>query len=269
MENWCQQHALASFHLAAGGFLLILAYLIWGAGPLLFHRSTRPIVPFLLLGSSFMVGTLTWLWCALLTTASFGFGGLIVGILLAGLGVVPLGIIAVLRNNAWIPAASIIVGIVATFTLRALGGVVVSLIERSHQSGSKREPRRCPTWLRWLLVPIATVCVTWLFTSTVEVLIWPLADSYGEPAWTTEAFRFGGTFCMPYVAIIAGARTAPAKYSFVVASILASLALAWGLTGMGRTYLLPYLLGLLVAWISFWVTRKTQPPLLARREARP
>lgn len=257
MEHWCQLHLFDSFRLAAGAFFLILAYLIWGGGPLLFHRSTRPLVPFLLLGSSIMVGALTWLWSALLTAASFGLGGLIFGILLAGLGVVPFGIIAALLNHAWIAAASIAVGIVVTYSLRAVSLLVIQRIERSQEPVSNHEPRRFPNWLRWLLLPIAAVATPWLFTSGVEVLIWPLADYFdGEPAWATEAFRFGGVFCLPYVAIIAGGRTAPPKNSFVVACILTLMAAGWGGAGMSRTHALPYLLGLLLAWASFFATRK-------------
>ena len=56
-------------------------------------RRTRPFTGLILFLFSYLLGAATWLYGAAITFASFGWFGLFVGLVLFGIGVVPMGII--------------------------------------------------------------------------------------------------------------------------------------------------------------------------------
>ena len=90
--------AIIEWALDASGFMMGLAVWVFPlvlvtTAVLVIFRRTRPWGGVILCYFSMLVGTATWFFGAAATFASFGWFGLIVGLLLLGLGVVPLGII--------------------------------------------------------------------------------------------------------------------------------------------------------------------------------
>ncbi len=85
---------------AAGSYTILLsiswltvALLVVVVLPMAFFRRTRETAGGIIFGSSFLFGITTWLLGATMTLVSMGWFGIVLGFFLAGVGVVPLGII--------------------------------------------------------------------------------------------------------------------------------------------------------------------------------
>lgn len=94
--------------------------------PMAVFRRTRGAAGTSIFVVSYIMGITAWFLGATLTFASFGWVGLIIGLLVFGIGVVPLGIIG---GFFWLDggtaiAASLLVLVVLTFVSR-LGGVAL------------------------------------------------------------------------------------------------------------------------------------------------
>ena len=90
--------------------------------PLALFRRTRVFSGTLLFALSYLFGATIWLLGAGITVASFGWLGLIVGLLVFGIGVVPLGIIgAYFKLNMLEISVSLIVMSIITYGARAIG----------------------------------------------------------------------------------------------------------------------------------------------------
>ena len=83
------------------------------------------------LASSYLLGMTTWLLGVLLTLHYWGMMGLVIGLCLGIVGVVPLGIVAATMNADWSMVAMMIVGALATYGARK---VASSAIEDSARS---------------------------------------------------------------------------------------------------------------------------------------
>lgn len=88
--NWLPD-ALASTTLTA---FLILA-------PLGIFKWTRPFAGASLIFASYFFGITLWFWGAVATFEYWGWPGLIVGVVLLGVGVVPTGLIALALHSQW------------------------------------------------------------------------------------------------------------------------------------------------------------------------
>jgi hypothetical protein len=71
--------------------------------------------------ASYFYGFLTWVWGFVAAYFIWGKTGIIVGLLLFGVGVVPVGFLAALLNGQWLGLAFITFGIVLTYGTRAIG----------------------------------------------------------------------------------------------------------------------------------------------------
>jgi hypothetical protein len=71
--------------------------------------------------ASTVFGAMTWV-CGLgVTYEAWGIGGVIVGLVFAGVGIVPVAMLAVLLQGEWQALIVFVIFIVLTFGLRALG----------------------------------------------------------------------------------------------------------------------------------------------------
>ncbi len=119
MRQWVMEFTLSTYR-----FLLPIAWVVLGVSiavllPLCAWRKTRASAAGWLLASSYIIGITTWFLGAGITFASFGWFGLIIGLLILGVGVVPLGIVgAFFKLDANGLALSILVMLVVTFSLR-------------------------------------------------------------------------------------------------------------------------------------------------------
>jgi uncharacterized protein DUF4339 len=107
----------------------LIRYAIWAAGlgivlmpvvvlPLAFIKATKKASAFGLLASSYVFGTCMWMMGTLTAYFYWGFKGLMVGILLFGIGVVPIGLLAGLLNADWTVVMIIGMGMMLTYGAR-------------------------------------------------------------------------------------------------------------------------------------------------------
>lgn len=93
----------------------------WIVLTLVVIRRTRSLGGIIMFSFSYLLGAATWFYGAAVSFATFGWFGLILGLLVMGVGVVPLGIIG---GFVYLDAriAWEIIGLsVATFALRGIG----------------------------------------------------------------------------------------------------------------------------------------------------
>ena len=109
--------------------LIILIFL----GP---FRKTRGFAGATLLYSSFLFGLTAWLAGLFLTYGFWGIIGVIVGLFILGIGVVPIGLLACIFNSAWGPFWTLAILVAITFGARIIGFSLVSSLEE------KNEPER-------------------------------------------------------------------------------------------------------------------------------
>jgi hypothetical protein len=101
---------------------ITLAVIVCVLIPMAFIRRFRGPASKGMLLMSFIIGITTWLLGAVATFASFGWIGLIIGLVLLGVGVVPLGIVGALFSlNEWTLAISLCAMTAITLLIRALG----------------------------------------------------------------------------------------------------------------------------------------------------
>lgn len=118
------QQTIAEWAFDASRLMMILvnlgAPLILVGFVLSIFRRTRPWTGLILIGFSFLLGAATWFYGAAVSFASFGWIGLFLGLFLAGVGVVPLGIIGGFVVDSGV-ALGLIAMLVGTFACRMIG----------------------------------------------------------------------------------------------------------------------------------------------------
>jgi hypothetical protein len=88
--------------------------------PLLIFKKTREFSVTGLMIASCIFGTTTWVWSLLLAYFFWGFMGLFIGLSLAGVGVVPIAMLAVIFNGEWSTLWELIFLVILTFGVRFL-----------------------------------------------------------------------------------------------------------------------------------------------------
>ena len=88
--------------------------------PLAIFRKTRPVSAIGLMIASYVFGATLWFYGLLMAYAGWGLVGIIVGLVLAGVGVVPVAALAALIHGEWAVVGQIAVGLVLTFGVRFL-----------------------------------------------------------------------------------------------------------------------------------------------------
>jgi hypothetical protein len=121
MREWIAETAMSAF-----GVMLPVALIALGIAVLLLpfaaFRSTRGFAGLALTILSYVFGITAWLYGAACSFAAFGWVGLIIGLMLAGVGVVPLAMIAGLFKAdvpimvTWILLALVAATLLARFT---------------------------------------------------------------------------------------------------------------------------------------------------------
>jgi hypothetical protein len=86
--------------------------------PLAIPRATRGISSVALLIASYVFGATLWMEGLLLTLAIWGLGAVFFGLFLAGIGVVPIAMLATLFKGMWSPLIELVLLTIMTFTSR-------------------------------------------------------------------------------------------------------------------------------------------------------
>ncbi len=134
--------SIASFCAEAYSFLLPLFELgtvivVFVLLPLALFKSTRGAVGTIMYGASWFFGITTWFLGATITFATWGWVGLLIGLFMAGVGVVPIGILAAfisLKSSEF--GFSLILMCVVVFATR-LGGIALMHRAAVHQAGGE------------------------------------------------------------------------------------------------------------------------------------
>lgn len=101
--------------------LLLLAQIII-AVPLAVLKKCRGVSSMILRAAFPVVVLLVWLRCLLLTYIAWGFIGIVIGVLLAGVGVIPLSLVALLCKGQWLLFGETLLVVAIAFGLFAFGG---------------------------------------------------------------------------------------------------------------------------------------------------
>ena len=90
--------------------------------PLGIFKKTKGASSIGLVASSFVYGLTLWFWALLLTYYAWGAIAVFIGLFLAGVGVVPIAMLATAINGEWATTAQIVLLLGFTFGSRLLGG---------------------------------------------------------------------------------------------------------------------------------------------------
>lgn len=117
---------IETFLTALSGFAIVISITI--LLPLAIFKRTRLFAGVVLYLFSYIFGATTWVLGFIVTLSFWGFWGVFIGLLLAGIGVVPLGMIASAINGQWGVFWILSANLVFVIATRA---IAISLIEHS------------------------------------------------------------------------------------------------------------------------------------------
>lgn len=114
-------------------FLWTLAACVFILGPTALLRSTRGFSTIGLMVASYAFGFVLWVWSFLLVLELWGIFAVVIGLLLAGIGIVPVAILAALFHAQWESLGDLAIMIVATFGARILAVWLASKVDRERE----------------------------------------------------------------------------------------------------------------------------------------
>ena len=114
---WVSAHI---FEYVIIGALIAFAVCIFILTPLSFFHKTRIVPMFGFMVCSYVFGLCTWILGLLTAYIYWGIGGIFIGLVLGGIGVVPIGILAALFHPDWGTALMLVVASVFTFGARGI-----------------------------------------------------------------------------------------------------------------------------------------------------
>jgi hypothetical protein len=125
MREWIIQNTIATYIFLLPLSFIALAIAVLILLPLAIWRKTRPAAGIGFFVVSYVFGATTWFLGATVTFGSFGWIGLIFGLFILGIGVVPLGIIGAffslgISELGW----SLCVMLVITLAARVAGAIL-------------------------------------------------------------------------------------------------------------------------------------------------
>ena len=94
--------------------------------PTALFRRTRGIAGIGLFIASYIFGATLWVWAFLLTYMLWGMGALIIGLLIFGIGVVPIAMLATLFKGEWYLLGNLSLLLVFTFGARMFGAYLAT-----------------------------------------------------------------------------------------------------------------------------------------------
>lgn len=115
---WVSDRLLPILLRASSIAILICVFIVL---PLSLFRKTRVLAGGCFVYASLLFGVFVWVYSCLIVADLWGYPGLIVGLLLAGVGVLPLALIASAIHGEWPWVLNIVLGLVLTFGVRVLG----------------------------------------------------------------------------------------------------------------------------------------------------
>ena len=114
------------------GYLILLIIDLISVVPLAVLKRTRGVAGVGMIIFSYLFGLILWVWCFLLTYFLWGRVAALVGLLLAGVGVLPFAMLASVFQGLWATLLNLIVLTIATLVFRFWGFRLVELHEGSN-----------------------------------------------------------------------------------------------------------------------------------------
>lgn len=87
--------------------------------------------------SSFFLALTLWLWCLVLTFKTFGWIGVLIGVILLGIGVIPVGFIAAVISGQFTVLAYVLLLCIFAFVLRKIGMTTLLKYRSARQQEDK------------------------------------------------------------------------------------------------------------------------------------
>ena len=115
------------------GVWLAFAVCIFILMPLSLFRKTRSMAAFGFMACSTVFGVCTLILGLLTAYFYWGFTGIIIGLFIAGVGVVPVGILAAIFHSDWQSVLILIIGVVVTFGGRGMALWLAQMVDRAEQ----------------------------------------------------------------------------------------------------------------------------------------
>ncbi len=84
-------------------------------------KTTRRFAGQTLVFSSYFYGATLWIWSFFYTLHTWGWLAVIIGVFMAGVGIVPIAILAALFHGAWATIGQLLLGLLLTFGTRLYG----------------------------------------------------------------------------------------------------------------------------------------------------
>jgi hypothetical protein len=130
---WASTKLLPWFSLITWLTLGILVFILL---PLAIPKVTRGFSSVALFVASYVFGAILWMQGLLLTLAIWGIGAVFIGLFIAGVGVVPIAMLATLIQGMWVPLIELVLLTIMTFGSR-IGAINLaeSLESRCTESG--------------------------------------------------------------------------------------------------------------------------------------
>ncbi len=97
--------------------------------PLAIFKKTRGVSGLGMVFSSNIFGATLWMWAFLLCFSIWGWRAIIFGLLIAGVGVVPIALLATALKGMWSVFGQLIVLVIIVFAVRIIGGILVEKAE--------------------------------------------------------------------------------------------------------------------------------------------
>lgn len=107
--------------------------------PLTFFAKTKQFAYKGFLYSSYLFGAVLWLWSLVIAFNLWGWVGIIIGLLLFGIGVVPIAVLAVLFAGLWTTLGHLILLIILTWLTRKVGTGLIAKSNSQFHGFSRRK----------------------------------------------------------------------------------------------------------------------------------
>jgi len=93
--------------------------------PISFFKKARKFSGLTITYSSYLFGLQLWLSGLMITLGTWGIWAVIIGVLMLGVGVIPIALIATLSHGMWRPFIELLLSIVLIVGCRALGAYIL------------------------------------------------------------------------------------------------------------------------------------------------
>ncbi|MCP4177206.1 MAG: hypothetical protein GY756_05510 [bacterium] len=104
--------------------------------PLSLFKNTKLVAGKWIFFSSYLFGVTLWIWCLILTYKAFGWIGILIGVILLGIGIVPVGFVGALLTGHMLIVLYLIFFVVITYGARRVGSSILMKFADQDNSGS-------------------------------------------------------------------------------------------------------------------------------------